>query len=37
MPIRKGLLSDLQLKQWAKAGEPLASSDGNRSTFTVLN
>jgi integrase len=35
MAIKKGLLSDLQLKQWAKAGEPLAKSDGNGLTFTV--
>jgi integrase len=35
MAIKNGLLSDLQLRQWAKAGEPLARSDGNGLTFTV--
>lgn len=35
MATRNGLLSDLQLKQWTKAGSVLAKSDGNGLTFTV--
>lgn len=35
MAIKSGLLSDLQLKQWTKAGKPLAKSDGNGLTFTL--
>lgn len=29
MGNKNGLLSDLQLKRWLKAGEPLAKSDGD--------
>jgi integrase len=35
MGNKNGLLSDLQLKRWLKAGEPLAKSDGDGLTFTV--
>ena len=35
MAIKNGLLSDLQLRHWAKAGQPLAKSDGGGLTFTV--
>ena len=35
MAIKNGLLSDLQLRHWAKAGEPLAKSDGSGLTFTL--
>lgn len=35
MATKNGLLSDLQLKQWAKAGKSLAKSDGNGLTFTL--
>ena len=31
----KGLLSDLQLRHWIKAGTPLAKADGNGLTFTL--
>ena len=31
----KGLLSDLQLRHWIKAGAPLAKADGNGLTFTL--
>jgi hypothetical protein len=31
----KGLLSDLQLRHWIKAGTRLAKADGNRLTFTL--
>ncbi len=31
----KGLLSDLQLRHWIKAGRPLAKADGNGLTFTL--
>ena len=32
----KGLLSDLQLRHWIKAGTPLAKVDGNGLTFTLF-
>jgi excisionase family DNA binding protein len=35
MATRSGLLSDIQLRQWARAGKPLARSDGNGLTFTL--
>lgn len=35
MAIKIGRLSDLKLKHWVKAGQPLAKSDGNGLTFTV--
>lgn len=35
MGTNNGLLSDLQLKRWLKAGEPLAKSDGDGLTYTV--
>jgi len=31
----KGLLSDLQLRRWIKAGTPLARADSNGLTFTL--
>ncbi|MFZ1245711.1 MAG: integrase family protein, partial [Azonexus sp.] len=31
----KGLLSDLQIRHWIKAGTPLAKTDGNGLTFTL--
>ena len=31
----KGLLSDLQIRHWIKAGTPLAKADGNGLTFTL--
>jgi len=31
----EGLLSDLQLRHWIKAGTPLAKADGNGLTFTL--
>jgi Arm DNA-binding domain len=31
----KGLLLDLQLRHWIKAGTPLAKADGNELTFTL--
>ena len=31
----KGLLSDLQLRHWIKAGTPLTKADGNGLTFTL--
>jgi integrase len=31
----KGLLSDLRLRRWIKAGTPLAKADGNGLTFTL--
>ena len=31
----KGLLSDLQLRHWIKAGKPLAKADGDGLTFTL--
>ena len=31
----KGLLSDLQIRHWIKAGAPVAKSDGNGLTFTL--
>lgn len=31
----KDLLSDLQLRQWIKAGTPPAKADGNGLTFTL--
>jgi integrase len=35
MATKNGQLSDLQLKQWTKAGKALAKSDGNGLTFTL--
>lgn len=35
MATKDGALSDLRLKQWTKAGKPLAKSDGNGLTFTL--
>ena len=35
MATKDGVLSDLRLKQWTKAGKPLAKSDGNGLTFTL--
>ena len=31
----KGLLSDLQIRHWIRAGTPLAKADGNGLTFTL--
>ena len=30
-----GLLSDLQIRHWIRAGTPLAKADGNGLTFTL--
>lgn len=35
MAREKGLLSDLQIRHWIKAGQPLAKTDGNGLTFTL--
>lgn len=35
MATKDGALSDLRLKQWTKAGKPLAKSDGDGLTFTL--
>ena len=31
----KGLLSDLQIRHWIRAGTPLAKADGNGLTFRL--
>ena len=35
MASKGGLLSDMQLKQWIKAGKQLSASDGNGLIFTL--
>ncbi|MFO1293502.1 MAG: Arm DNA-binding domain-containing protein [Rubrivivax sp.] len=35
MASKGGLLSDLQLKQWIKAGKPLSMTDGGGLIFTL--
>ncbi|HEU4376600.1 MAG TPA: Arm DNA-binding domain-containing protein, partial [Telluria sp.] len=35
MPKQLHLLTDIQLRQWKKLGEPVAKSDGDGLTFTL--